>query len=59
MIRCDIAGENIALEKRSCSAEWQLNIDFEHTAGEQLCRGRVCNNNQKRKCHDDSCELTS
>ena len=31
-VRCDNAGENIALEKRSSSAIWQLNIDFEYTA---------------------------
>ena len=31
-IRCDNAGENISLEKRSFSAMWQLNINFEYTA---------------------------
>ena len=31
-IRCDNVGENIALEKRSSSAIWQLNIDFGYTA---------------------------
>ena len=31
-IRCDNAGENIALEKKNSSAIWQLNIDFEYIA---------------------------
>ena len=31
-IRLDNAGENIALKKRSESAEWKLNIEFEFTA---------------------------
>ena len=31
-VRCDNAGENIVLEKRSSSAIRQLNINFEYTA---------------------------
>ena len=31
-IRCDNAGENIKLERRTASSDWKLNIDFEYTA---------------------------
>ena len=31
-IRCDNGGENVALEKRSQSKDWKLNIKFEYTA---------------------------
>ena len=31
-IRCDNAGENVKLQKRSDSAAWKLNLTFEFTA---------------------------